>query len=43
MDLFYKVNKPNEITPELIEKANYFRNDPNMTKIKQEYVFIKLN
>lgn len=36
MDLFNKVNKPNEITPELIEKANSYRNDPTMAKIKQE-------
>ncbi len=36
MDLFQKLSKLNELTPDLIEKANIYRNDPHSAKIKPE-------
>ena len=36
MDLFRILTKTNDETPELIEKANMYLNDPFSAKIKKE-------
>ena len=36
MELFNQVSTPNEITEELIAKADVYRNDPHSAKIKPE-------
>ena len=41
MDLFNKINQFNTMTPELLEKVNQFRNDPNMAKIRAEFIVLE--
>ncbi len=36
MDLFNKPSVPNELTPEVIAKADLYRNDATSMKIKPE-------
>lgn len=40
-NLFSKIIEPNAMTPELLEKVTQYRNDPNMAKIKPEYVLLE--
>jgi hypothetical protein len=37
MDLFLKENQPNELSNELLTRAQVFREDPFSAKIKPEY------
>jgi hypothetical protein len=36
MELYEKISKLNEITPDLLEKAKIYDDDPHSAKIKKE-------